>query len=244
MKRILYALTVVSLSVSLAIAQKSEVSGTPGTMGADGAYVVGNGVTTPSLLERVDPSIPGLAQKLRATGDVVFSVVVTSNGGVRDPQVIRRAGYGMDEEAARVVRKWRFKPAAKDGVPVDVRIRIEVGFRLQLDDRTWRAGPLVVDTDSGVTPPVLKSGTMPNRVKEEGNETVVLRFTINETGEVANIEPLQGRDSPSLEALTNSVSAWKFEPAFNGTERVAAAARVLLIKGEDQFRFNVSAGFH
>jgi len=154
-KRILHALTAVSLSVSLAIAQKSEVSA-PGTMGADGAYIVGNGVTTPSLLERVDPSIPGLAQKLRATGDVVLSVVVASNGGVRDPQVIRPAGYSMDEEAARVVRKWRFKAGAKDGVPVDVRIKIEVGFRLQLDDRTWRAGPLVVDTDSGVTPPVLK----------------------------------------------------------------------------------------
>jgi len=85
---------------------------------------------------------------------------------------------------------------------------------------------------------------MPNRVKEEGNETVVFRFTINETGEVGNIEPLQGKHSRSLAALTNSVSTWKFEPAFNGTERVEAAARVLLIKGEDQFRFDVSSSFH
>jgi outer membrane biosynthesis protein TonB len=85
---------------------------------------------------------------------------------------------------------------------------------------------------------------MPNRVKEEGNETVVVQSTINETGEVGNVEPLQGKDSPSLAALTNSVSTWKFEPASNGAERVAVAARVLLIKGEDYFRFNVSASFH
>src|SRR2546426_8452224 len=94
LKGILHTWVTLSLSASLAISQSTEVP-SPGTMGADGAYIPGNGVTTPALLERVEPGIPGLARKLRATGDVVLSVIVKSNGSVRDPQVVRPAGYGM-----------------------------------------------------------------------------------------------------------------------------------------------------
>jgi TonB family protein len=45
-------------------------------------------------------------------------------------RVIRSLGYGLDERAIEAVRKWRFKPALKDGEPVQVGSTFEVAFRL------------------------------------------------------------------------------------------------------------------
>jgi protein TonB len=37
-------------------------------------------------------------------------------------------GRGLDEEAVKAVRTWKFKPAIKDGRPVAVQIFVEVDF--------------------------------------------------------------------------------------------------------------------
>jgi protein TonB len=39
-------------------------------------------------------------------------------------------GMGLDEKALEAVRRYRFKPAMKDGRPVPVRITVEVDFRM------------------------------------------------------------------------------------------------------------------
>src|SRR5216684_2246721 len=102
----------------------------PGAMRPDGAYQVGNGVSQPSVMFRTSCEIPDLARKLRAQGDVTLSLVVRANGSVRDIQIAKPAGYGMDERAAECIRKWRFKPGAKDGLPVDVAFQFGCSFGL------------------------------------------------------------------------------------------------------------------
>ncbi len=37
---------------------------------------------------------------------------------------------GLDQKAIESVRQWKFEPATKDGVPVAVRVNVEVQFRL------------------------------------------------------------------------------------------------------------------
>jgi outer membrane biosynthesis protein TonB len=37
---------------------------------------------------------------------------------------------GLDEKAIEAVGHWRFRPGTNNGVPVRVRARIEVNFRL------------------------------------------------------------------------------------------------------------------
>jgi protein TonB len=37
---------------------------------------------------------------------------------------------GLDEKAIEAVEKWKFKPGMKDGQAVNVRVTIEVNFRL------------------------------------------------------------------------------------------------------------------
>ncbi len=171
--------------------------------------------------------IPDLARKVRAQGEVTLSLVVKSDGSVRDVEVVKPAGYGMDERATECIRKWRFTPGAKDGSPVDVAFRFACSFGLQPQPRIWGAGPVTFAPDSGVTPPMLKSGTVPTAEREPGDEIVLFEFLVSSTGEVSNIQALEGKESKSLSQLTKSLSSWKFSPASSGTVPAAATGKVL-----------------
>jgi TonB family protein len=149
----------------------------------------------------------------------------------------------MDERAIEAVRKWRFRAGTKDGMPVDVRVQVVISFSVTPEEKTWGAGPLLFDVHPGVKPPILKSGSMPKAVRQSGDETVVLQFTVNSAGEVAGVRALQGENSASLPVLIASISKWKFEPGSDGNTSVPATGRVLLIKGEDQFRYEVASAF-
>jgi len=70
------------------------------------------------------------ARKAKFQGDVILSVLVSEDGMPSDVKVTRSLGMGLDEKAIECVKKYRFKPATKDGAPVAARIAIEVNFRL------------------------------------------------------------------------------------------------------------------
>ena len=40
-------------------------------------------------------------------------------------------GFGLDENAIRALKQWRFRPGMRNGVPVDVALNIEVNFNLR-----------------------------------------------------------------------------------------------------------------
>jgi TonB family protein len=231
-------------ALSCLFAQQPNGTATPpGKIGPDGAYRVGNGVTPPTALTRVAGAIPDLARQLRASGEVLLSVVVQADGGLRDFQIVKSAGYGMDEKATEAVRKWRFRAGTKDGEPVDVRVNVVVSFSVAPEENTWGAGPLLFDVLPGLKLPILKSGSMPKAVRQSGDETVVLQFTVDPRGEVMDIHAVQGESSASVPVLIASISKWKFEPASDGNTSVPATGKLLLIKGEDQFRYEVASAF-
>ena len=45
-------------------------------------------------------------------------------------EISPRLGHGLDENAIKTVKKWKFEPARREGVPVTVRVMVEVSFRL------------------------------------------------------------------------------------------------------------------
>lgn len=93
-------------------------------------YRVGVGVSPPKLLEAPDPKYSKQALEARYQGTVVLFVVVSAEGRPTEIRVQRSLGLGLDEEAVKAVRKWRFQPALKEGNPVAVQVNIEVNFRL------------------------------------------------------------------------------------------------------------------
>ena len=98
-------------------------------------YVPGPGVdiTLPVVLKEVKPGYTQAAKDKKIKGSVWLSAVVGAEGDVTDVKVTRSldAEYGLDEQAIKAVRQWKFKPGMKDGQPVAVRVTLEMTFTLK-----------------------------------------------------------------------------------------------------------------
>jgi TonB family protein len=96
----------------------------------NGPYNVGWGVTNPELLVQPPPAYTPVALQANIQGVVVLQCIIRKNGKVENCKLVRGLGYGLDESAAnKVLTEWRFKPATKEGAPVDVITNIEISFR-------------------------------------------------------------------------------------------------------------------
>ncbi len=93
-------------------------------------YKIGNGVTAPQLIQKVEPDYTNDARDRHIEGTAVLSVVISDAGEPAEVTVIRSLDSGLDANAVAAVKQWRFKPAMKDGEPVAVSAHIEVNFRL------------------------------------------------------------------------------------------------------------------
>lgn len=98
----------------------------------DGAEIltVGGDVTEPVPRHRPDPSYVEKARRAQLQGETVLSVVVNAEGSVERATVAKSLGLGLDENALRTVRAWKFKPATRHGTPVPVRLTVVISFRL------------------------------------------------------------------------------------------------------------------
>jgi protein TonB len=95
-----------------------------------GAYSVGGGVTAPIPIYKPEPPYSEEARKAKYQGTVVLLIIVDTQGSVSDARVVKPLGLGLDEKALDTVRTWKFKPGMRNGVPVPVRVMVEVTFRL------------------------------------------------------------------------------------------------------------------
>ncbi len=96
-----------------------------------GVYQIGGGVSPPVPLNSVEAEFSDEARRAKYQGVCLISMIVDANGMPQNPRVVRPLGMGLDEKALEAVRKYRFKPALKDGkTPVPVMITVEVNFRL------------------------------------------------------------------------------------------------------------------
>jgi protein TonB len=98
-----------------------------------GEFHPGNGVTTPELLREVKPNYTGEAMRARIQGLVTMEAVVLPDGSVGDVRVTRSLDqqFGLDKEAIKTVKQWRFRPGLRLGQPVPVLIVIEMSFTLR-----------------------------------------------------------------------------------------------------------------
>jgi TonB family protein len=103
--------------------------GSGGNMGG-GYYIIGGGVSSPTVIYKVEPEYSEEARKAKFQGTVIILIVVDDHGKPRDMRVIRSLGLGLDQKALEAIQQWRFNPGKKDGKPVAVQATIEVNFRL------------------------------------------------------------------------------------------------------------------
>ena len=98
-----------------------------------GAYRVGNGVQPPRLLRDVKPQYTSEAMRAKVQGEVVLECVVLPDGTVGKIDVIKSLDptFGLDQEAVKAARQWKFVPGTRMGQPVPVLVQLVLTFTLR-----------------------------------------------------------------------------------------------------------------
>lgn len=110
-----------------ATVKQAEAGGAPGKAIE---YKVGSNVSAPSCAYCPDPPYTNKARAAKYSGTCVVQIVVSQLGDVKSVQVVKPLGLGLDENAVNTVRTWKFHPATREGVPVAVRMLVEISYRL------------------------------------------------------------------------------------------------------------------
>ncbi len=84
----------------------------------------------PAPRVKVDPAYSAAAMEERIEGEVILSGVIRGDGAVVHIALIESVDERLDRAALAAFSKWRFDPALKNGVPVDVEVVVRVPFSL------------------------------------------------------------------------------------------------------------------
>lgn len=89
-------------------------------------------VVKPEVLSKTNPAYPQVAEAKKIEGTVILSLLISEKGEVSDVKLLRGAGgaSGLNEAAMAAVRKWKFRPAVKDGKRVKVWMTYPIVFKL------------------------------------------------------------------------------------------------------------------
>ena len=108
----------------------------PGSGGGTGggAFRPGAGITLPRVLREVKPQYTADAMRAKVQGTVLLECIVQEDGSVGPVKVVRSLDpiFGLDQEAIKAARNWRFTPGMRQGQPVPVIITIELSFTLRV----------------------------------------------------------------------------------------------------------------
>jgi TonB family protein len=86
--------------------------------------------TPVEVLFKPKPDYTDEARKLKLEGEVLVRILFTAGGEVRVLDVVRGLGHGLDESALRAAQQIKFKPAQRDGQPVDSTATVHILFQL------------------------------------------------------------------------------------------------------------------
>ena len=93
-----------------------------------------NELTGLALVRKVDPKYPPELIEQNVQGEVVLYAVIRADGSVDGIQVVRGVDPQLDANAKSALSQWKFRPATKAGVPVDLEAIVHIPFKIR-DDR-------------------------------------------------------------------------------------------------------------
>lgn len=98
-----------------------------------GVYRPGSGVINPRIMREVKPQYTADAMRAKVQGTVLLECVVLPDGTVGRVDVVRSLDptFGLDQEAVKAAKQWRFQPGSRFGEPVAVLVTIELTFTLR-----------------------------------------------------------------------------------------------------------------
>jgi TonB family protein len=84
----------------------------------------------PVPLQKVDPKYPPTLISERVSGEVILYAVIRRDGSVDSIQLVRGIDEQLDANAINALRQWKFRPGAKQGIPIELEAIVHIPFRL------------------------------------------------------------------------------------------------------------------
>lgn len=88
----------------------------------------------PSPIRKVDPKYPPSLINEHVEGEVVLYAVIRRDGSVDSIQLVQGVDEELDKNAMNALSQWKFRPATRQGEPVDLEAIIHIPFHAP-DDR-------------------------------------------------------------------------------------------------------------
>ena len=88
------------------------------------------GTSPVEVLSKPNPVYTEEARNLKLEGEVLLEMSFSASGTLQVNRVVRGLGHGLDEAAVAAAKKIRFKPALRNGQPVDSTAIVHVVFQL------------------------------------------------------------------------------------------------------------------
>jgi len=88
-------------------------------------------VLPPQQISAPPPQYRKEDRKAGSQGLVILGAIIDEEGNVADITVLKGSSESLNEAAVEAARKWKFKPATRNGEPVAVLFNLTINFRLQ-----------------------------------------------------------------------------------------------------------------
>ena len=95
-----------------------------------GQHVAATDLAGPVPVKKSDPKYPPTLINERVEGEVVLYAVIRADGSVDSVQLVRGIDEQLDANAMAALSQWKFRPASRQGEPVDLEAIVHIPFHL------------------------------------------------------------------------------------------------------------------
>jgi TonB family protein len=88
-------------------------------------------IAAPVPIEKVDPQYPQAAIRENVDGQVILYAIIREDGSVDSIQLVHGIDPRLDRNSMEALARWKFRPATREGVPVDVEAVVYIPFRFR-----------------------------------------------------------------------------------------------------------------
>jgi TonB family protein len=173
-----------------------------------------SGTIAPEVVQYTTPPLYSDEARQRGVeGVVVVRARIDAAGDVRQASVTRGLGFGLDQNALVALRQWRFRPGARNGVPIATDVDIEIEFTLRHEAlNELIANDMATQVGPGVTPPrAVVTARPPDTPRGRGR--VVLDVVLLEDGRPRIVRVLRSANADLDESAVRTFEQWRFSPA-------------------------------
>ncbi|HMF00984.1 MAG TPA: M56 family metallopeptidase [Terriglobia bacterium] len=196
----------------------------------NGNAIPNSALIPPQVLEPSKPDYTQEGVEANIEGTVTLEGHVDIKGEVSRLRVIKGLGYGLDQKAIDAVLGWKFRPALRNGAPVEAITQIEVDFRIPAWYRAVSTEEPAVRIAPGITPPTVISRVEPQYTPEaraaKYRGTVVVAATIHKDGTLTVNEVIQELDYGLTPNAIEALEQWKFKPGMRNGEPVPVSLKI------------------